>query len=551
MKYLFAVIVLVLACMAVGTYWSYPDMRSEVPVLYWVTDANPARDLQIELLHRWQITEGHCTEHRLTTPAEVRAFAAKRWTPAMIKTITQTQPETEALFAPGGPDLAKLDLPLTVKAPLFEMRTDSANRDVSKQIIQGVSGVAGDNMDLGGGTMRYFVEIGLLEDVTESAEQMGYDVSKTYPATAPEISVDGRQYSFPCNVYAHMYWVNRATFRSYHQPPPPKRWTLEEFEQRGKAFVDAANEGLSRRKVFFANRISMDLLYRSMGVDVLNETLTASNALDPRWARALALQYKWTFEDHLIPTASDLASFDTQEGYGGVTLQLFNRGNFAMFSMGRYALIQLRKFGQLELMVVEPPHGGFPTTSTGSRSNGVYVASDHPELAKLFQKYLASEAYNMQIVRDADALPPIPRFCETEQFLYPPDYPNEWGTNDDGTRWSVHEAFYDAAQHIAIGNSYSPFVNPSTVNRIRFESRDKYLNDKATVEEVAQRVHGLIAKEITRTVEADEQLQREFEQAVADQKKIEQLRAAGRKVPLALITNPFYRRYYVAQGWAE
>lgn len=51
------------------------------------------------------------------------------------------------------------------------MKVDYANRDVSKQIIQGVSGVGGDVMDIWspGGDMHYFKEIGILEDVTDSS----------------------------------------------------------------------------------------------------------------------------------------------------------------------------------------------------------------------------------------------------------------------------------------------------------------------------------------------------------------------------------------------
>ena len=38
---------------------------------------------------------------------------------------------------------------------------------------------------------------------------------------------------------------------------------------------------------------------------------------------------------------------------------------------------------------------------------------------------------------------------------------------------------------------------------------------------------------------------------VARQKQIEQLRGEGNRVPLRLIDNPFHRRYYASQGWAQ
>jgi len=41
MKYLFLAALLMLVTASFATYWSYPDRRSELPVIYWVTDPNP------------------------------------------------------------------------------------------------------------------------------------------------------------------------------------------------------------------------------------------------------------------------------------------------------------------------------------------------------------------------------------------------------------------------------------------------------------------------------------------------------------------------------
>ncbi len=56
------------------------------------------------------------------------------------------------------------------------------------------------------------------------------------------------------------------------------------------------------------------------------------------------------------------------------------------------------------------------------------------------------EDYNMQIVRDGDALPPNPKYVETDAFKRPPDYPNEWG---------CHEVHSEAAQTIAITQRFT------------------------------------------------------------------------------------------------
>ena len=486
MKYVFLAIAVILVAASVGTALMAPDARSEVPVIHWVTDANPARKEQIDRFHAW---------------------------------------------------LRRNDY------PRMELRLDTANRDVAKMIIQGVSGVGGTIMDVWTGSgMRYFHQVGLLTDVTDWAKELGFDPSHTYKSMEPEITLNGRQYMFPCNVCAHNYWINRATLRKHGQPLPPAQWDFDTFERMGKAFVDAANPPGKRRTVFYANQVNMNVCRRGLGLSVFNETLTACTLDDPRNVQVLKRVHKWTYQDRILPSAADRESFATESGYGGATLQLFNSGNYAMFWMGRYALIQLRKFGSLELAVAEPPHGGFRNTSTGTRAAAVYVGAKHRELAKYFLAFLASKDYNMQIVADADALPPNPRYTETEEFLRPQAYPNEWG---------CHERFSQAAKTIAIGGSYSPFAVPSAVIRIERETNEGFMAGIHSAEETAELAAKRINDEIRRTLAEKPKLLPLYETLCERQKQIDQRRSEGRKVPLAWIDNPFHRRYYQAQGWAE
>ena len=110
--------------------------------------------------------------------------------------------------------------------PPVELRLDMANADRTKKIIQGVSGAAGDVVDLigGGGDMRYFRALAINTDVTEAAKALRFDPSLTYPAVASEITLKDergavRQYQFPCNVMAPMFFVNRETFRPPRTTP--------------------------------------------------------------------------------------------------------------------------------------------------------------------------------------------------------------------------------------------------------------------------------------------------------------------------------------------
>jgi multiple sugar transport system substrate-binding protein len=486
MKYGFLIIFLALAAVSVGYGLMTSEQSEGKPVIYWVTDSNPARVEQVKLFEQWLKSHHY---------------------------------------------------------PDVDLRLDSANSDPTKKLIQGVSGVGSDIMDMSPSDLPLFHAVGILQDLTLSARKLGFDPIHSYAAVKPLIMVDDRQYAFPCNVSVAAYWINKATFERYGIPIPPRRWSLEEFERIGRRFVDAANSPGKPRTIFFASQVSVPIIRRSLGLDDFNETLTRCTLDDPRAAQTLDLIRKWMYVDRILPTNADVASFATQAGYGGAALQLFNSGNYGMFQMGRYALIQLRQFGNLQLSVSEPPNGGFRNTILVTRAAGVYAGSKHQDLADLFLAFLASKEYNMQIVRDSDALPPDPKYTHTEEFRHPPKHPNEWG---------CHEVFADLAQTIAIAPAVSPFVLPSVVARWESQAYDAAVTSGRLSTTLACRQAARnINLEIQRSLKEDPSMNAPYERALQLQKKIEQYRLQGRKVPLGWIKNPFHRAYYLSKGWAE
>jgi multiple sugar transport system substrate-binding protein len=422
--------------------------------------------------------------------------------------------------------------------------------------------------------MRYFRAIGLNADVTDAAAALGFGTDKTYPALEPELTIENeagerRQYQFPCNVNANLFFVNRGTLRQHGQELPPMRWTIDEFERRGKAFVDRANEGLPRRTVFFADQVDPQVLRNSLGGSRFNETATRSATDSEETRTAWGKIYQWTYRDRILPNAADRASFTVESGYGGQSAQLFNsddpaRGQYAMMWTGRYLLIEFRKYDALRKQqgrplldygVSEPPHGGFPNTAIGTRAAMVYAGSKHRDLAEYFLAFLASREYNMQIVKDGDALPPNPAFTKSEEYLRPPDYPNEW---------DVHGPFANSAMEIAIGTAYSPFVLHATADRYENDERDLYMNDLKSLDAAARDAAAAIDAEIALTLREDPELQPLYDKLLKQQEQIDALKprlfelaAKGEpipddaKIPLSLIDNPFHRAYYAAKGWVK
>jgi multiple sugar transport system substrate-binding protein len=519
MKHVFLVALLLLVTASFATYWSYPDRRSDLPVIYWGTDPNPARQEQVRLFNDWLQKNGH---------------------------------------------------------PTVDLRLDMANADRTKKIIQGVSGAAGDVVDLigGGGDMRYFRALAINTDVTEAAKAMGFEPSKTYPAVAGEITLKDetgatRQYQFPCNVVAPMFFMNRETFRRHGQPPPPRRWTIEEFERRGVAFVHAANASLPRQRVFFADQVAPDVLRASFGGSRFNETGTRCTLDEPPNLAALRTLHDWTYDKRILPSAADRAAFTAESRFGVQAAQLFAsddpaQGQLGLLWTGRYMLIELRKYDAarkrqgrplMDLAVTEPPHGGFPNTSIMTRAAMVYAGSEHRESATLFLAFLASEEYNTQIVNDGDSLPPNPAYTKTEAYLRPAAYPNEW---------DVHGPFADAATTLAVGTSYSPFVLHLVADRIETAERERYMSGLSTLEQAAAAMTAQVNAEIDRTLRESPGLRPLYERLTERQREIDQraarlreLSAAGRpipdeaKIPLEWIDNAFHRAYYPSIGWTK
>jgi multiple sugar transport system substrate-binding protein len=553
MKSLFATLAVLLILASLALWSSYPDQATDVPILRWVTGPNPIRYRQIDLFHEWLVEHKIGQTVELQDAGDVERLQGMAIPEPLIVAMRNVDPIARQVWSDElEPRPLPADaFPAAVTVPAALLKLDTGNQGVPhKKIIQSVSGVAGDMMDMLGNEVTFFNDMGVLADLTEAGLELGFDPTTTWPAIAPSLTVEGRQFAYPCNVSPTMFWVNRGLFESLELQPPPDRWTVEEFERIGKRFVEAANAPGERQTVFFTTDISLSQLFRSMGLSIYNETLTASTLDDPRFARSLELKRKWIEEDHLLPNSAERDSFETESGYGGANMQLFNRGHFGLMPSGRFAMIQLRRFNDehaqagrppLRLGVVEPPHAGLPITLVIARCSTVYI-DGRPDLAKYFMAYLASDVYNEEVVRASDSLPPNPAMTQTEAYLRPPDRPNEWG---------IHGPFAEAARAIAVPEPISPFVTPSEAGRHLREVEDVFLEGQIDAQAAGRRVAQRVNDAIRFTLSQDDAARVEHERRARVQAQIDARRAEGRPVPLEWIDNPYHRDYYAKQGWLE
>lgn len=511
MKRLFFVIFAILAVSSVFTYKTLPGAIGDRPVIYWVTDANPARTEQ------------------------VRTF--KRWLKAKY------------------PD-----------APDIEVRVDTANMSPEKTLVQGVSGVCGDLIDhTGGSRMRFLNSVGMLEDLQDEGLKRGFDISKTFTSITPDLTnpvkieqpdgthqYENHQFAFPCNIFSEMLWVNSAAFTELGVEVPSRRWTWDDFERIGKEFVTRANPPGESQKIFFAPDIRAIIVANTDGGSMFNETGTEPTFNTPQMINALKLVYKWTHESpRLIPTSSEKNSFSATAGYGGAGLSRFTEGKYALIAGGRYFVILFRVINDerraaglppLKFDVSEMPHFKMPVAFSGTRATAVYAAGKHKDLAMYFMEFLASPDYNMNIVNDGDSIPPNPEFVETEEYKRPAGREEEWGT---------HEAFSDALRDIALTAEFSPFILDDVVGRLFNRAQQNHINGRSTAEDALAALDVDVRAEMKRSLEENPDLVPLYEDRMATQKKIDELRAKGEKVPISWITNPYHKKWYQFNGWAD
>lgn len=483
MKYALLSIFIALCIATAIDHSTRSNVQSEVPILYWVTNISSARVKQVELFHEWIKERGY---------------------------------------------------------PEFEVRLDSTNSDASKKLIQGVSGVGADIISMVRDEAWLFHATGMLEDLRPLAKKHGFTLDQTWGVAAHSFMVGREQVGFPRSMSLQTYFLNVRLFEKYGVPLPSLRWTVGEFEKTAQAFVAAANQGRDPRdRIFFCDIVNVATLRRGMGRSVMNETMTRCTLDNPESIRVIKLIHKWTYEDRIIPTQADLDFFagsDTNTS----RIQLFIRDRYALLTGGRYSLVQLREHSELKMEVRMTPYESFPNTLLGTGSVGIYKNSKHKELAAYLLEFFTSETYNMSVVRTADAIPPIPSYSSTEEYLHPADHPLEW---------QIHQETSDLMAY-AVAPEASPFILPTSFNRIESEYRLAALAGIYTPEEGMARAEDFVNREIEQTISADPQLRAKYDKLLKQQELIERLRAEGKKVPAHLITNPFYQRYYRERGWS-
>lgn len=474
MRSLFVILLVTMSLLSVLAVGTLPDRRSDAPLLWWTSDPNPARGPQIAAFERWTAEKGY----------------------------------------------GEVDLEL-----------DSKNTGTMKVIIQSASGVGSEIIDVyGGGQLRQLVAAGVLADVTDLAREFGFGLDKTYAAAREELFVGDRQYAFPCNVSAWPLTINRAVLEREGLPLPKYDWTWEEFLDWALRVRKVEPDGTVKRFALWPLSLSrIWQFWATNGGTIFNETMTRCVADSPENLEATRFYYDLMFVHKVMPTPVEVAARASQGGYGGSMLQWLGHELVVAVSIGRFGLIQLRRFEDFKPDVALLPYKVMPMQFVATRAAAVNAGARDKRLTARFLQFLADEPYNRIIIGDADALPPNPATTSAPEFIAPRAYPQEHG---------VHEKYARAAIEYGVGREFSPFISPVTMERIIYYYNSGIASRTLAIEEGLAKMAAEMNREIQNAVRRDAKLEAAYAAATTRQAEIDRLKSEGQPVPVEMIDNP-------------
>lgn len=383
--------------------------------------------------------------------------------------------------------------------------------DQTKLVVQCATGVGPDVIDIYNvRSMHSLVEAGILLDLTDYARAMGFGPDKTYPALREGLMVEGRQYRYPCNVWANVIVYNREIFDDHGIAYPSDDWTWDQFIEVGLKLRDRSTSRTGRSHIPLASyaRINMfgDVLFSFGGEFFTDHGLRS--ALDSPAALAAWQFYGELFTRHrIIPTQAEADALSTQGGWGLSPLRWFSEERAAMIPIGRWYIILGRAYTGLlpKLGAVRLPHvpGRGSTGAIDARASGINAKAppERREAALKFLQYLASEPYNRLIIEDGDSLPPNPEMARTGEDL----------VNKAITDPTWHQTFIDAARD-ARPIDTSAFLDGSLLERWMTEALERVENGSLTPEQGARRIANEVNQTIRTNLKRRPDLQRKYEQ---------------------------------------
>jgi len=305
-------------------------------------------------------------------------------------------------------------------------------------------------------------------------------------------------------VNATVIFYNKALFDKHDVPYPSGHWTWDECVEVAKKLTHRKPDGRGY-ETFGLTRVDWKELLLQFGGSIFSPGLARCTLDSDESIEAIQFYHDLHFKWHVMPTPSDKLAMSGEGGWGAGDIRWFGNGRIAMIRIGRWGLIQFRKYKGLSLGVCYMPHvrGRRPVALCRSRSAGVNAKSPRRDQAVKFLKFLASEPYCKLINLGADALPGNKAYGAVEH-MHNGRHPED----DEYNHYFIDVLRYGHRLEI------SPFVNPFVVNRIARREIERILAKDKTPAEAMRDAARKINAEIQKNVAKDAALRARYDQAI-------------------------------------
>lgn len=420
--------------------------------------------------------------------------------------------------------------------PDLLLELDYSNQSTQKVVLQSISGVGPDILDFQDRHLQALVEAGVLMDLTAPAKELGFSAARdSWPAGADVITLNARQYAYPCNIGANILIYNKNVFDYFGVPYPEGLMTVDEFIELAKKVNSPRGTDPSKR-IFAVAELNWEIFFESQRGEFFTEDGRLNIADSPELRRAIQLHKDLIFRHHLMPTTIETKNMSGQGGWGLGSLNQFAAGRFAMIAAGEWALIGFQRTYQHQIASLEkqgiqskdiadplkrPLRLGAvliprfsemaPCYRVMCRLAGINSQSPRRNEALAFFPYLAGASYSHLINTEADFLPGNPKYV---------DFGLKTGS-EDLSRLEMHRITKQAVGH-GYALRRSPFLLTSDITYVgrgvldaqinRLES-DPSLSVEGILQSAQRKLEALMRRNLERNPELKQLYRSRFGEA--------------------------------------
>jgi multiple sugar transport system substrate-binding protein len=320
-----------------------------------------------------------------------------------------------------------------------------------------------------------YMSNGMLMNLDEVVEENNIDMNNFTEGISDLYTYDDSLYAIPKDVTTIGLWYNKELFDEAGLSYPDETWTWDTLVENAKKLTNL-DEGIYG---FAAPNVGQDgynsFVFQNEG-KILNDDQTASDFTNPNTIEALKWWVDLSLKEKVSPTAEQFSENDPTS--------YLESGRVAMITQGSWMATQFRdnEYTNENIDVAVLPKGKTRATQINGLGWAVSANTEHPEEAKKFIAFLASEKANEIQAQEGTAIPAYKGLGE------------EWVKSFDGV-FDV-QSFVDMTEY--------GVLRPFSTQTIKVETNESetlvnVFNGEISVEEAAESIE----KETNKILEAE------------------------------------------------